>query len=68
MLVNLKYVLDLAENGNFAIPSFNVYNMESVMGVLKAAEELKAPVIMQVYPRLMKEETGYFLFLTKQVI
>ncbi len=61
MLVNLKYVLDLAEKGNFAIPAFNVYNMESVMGVLKAAEETKAPVIMQVYPRLMKEETGYFL-------
>ena len=61
MLVNLKYVLDLAESGNFAIPAFNVYNMESVMGVLKAAEEMKAPIIMQVYPRLMKEETGYFL-------
>ena len=61
MLVNLKYVLDLAEKGNFAIPAFNVYNMESVMGVLKAAEEMKAPIIMQVYPRLMKEETGYFL-------
>lgn len=61
MLVSLKYVLDLAEKGNFAIPAFNVYNMESVMGVLKAAEEAKAPIIMQVYPRLMKEETGYFL-------
>lgn len=61
MLVNLRYVLDLAEKGNFAIPAFNVYNMESVMGVLKAAEEMKAPIIMQVYPRLMKEETGYFL-------
>ena len=61
MLVNLKYVLDLAEKGNFAIPAFNVYNMESVMGVLKAAEEMNAPIIMQVYPRLMKEETGYFL-------
>ena len=61
MLVNLKYVLDLAEKGNFAIPAFNVYNMESVMGALKAAEEMKAPIIMQVYPRLMKEETGYFL-------
>lgn len=61
MLVNLKYVLDLAEKGNFAIPAFNVYNMETVMGVLKAAEEMRAPVIMQVYPRLMKEETGYFL-------
>ena len=61
MLVNLKYVIDLAEKGGFAIPAFNVYNMESVMGVLKAAEEMKAPIIMQVYPRLMKEETGYFL-------
>jgi len=61
MLVSLKYVLDLAEKGNFAIPAFNVYNMESVMGVLKAAEEMNAPIIMQVYPRLMKEETGYFL-------
>ncbi len=61
MLVNLKYVLDLAEKGGFAIPAFNVYNMESVMGVLRAAEEAKAPIIMQVYPRLMKEETGYFL-------
>ena len=61
MLVNLEYVLDLAEKGNFAIPAFNVYNMESVMGVLKAAEEMRAPIIMQVYPRLMKEETGYFL-------
>lgn len=61
MLVNLRTVLDIAEKGNFAIPAFNVYNMESVMGVLKAAEEMRAPIIMQVYPRLMKEETGYFL-------
>ncbi len=61
MLVSLGYVLDLAEKGNFAIPAFNVYNMESAMGVIKAAEEMKAPIIMQIYPRLMKEETGYFL-------
>ncbi len=61
MLVSLKEVLEIAEKGNFAIPAFNVYNMESVMGVLKAAEETRAPIIMQVYPRLMKEETGYFL-------
>ena len=61
MLVNLKYVLELAEKGNFAIPAFNVYNMECVMGVLEAAEEMRAPIIMQVYPRLMKEKAGYFL-------
>ena len=61
MLVNLKTVLSLAEAGGFAIPAFNVYNMETVMGAVKAAEELRAPVILQVYPRLMKEETGYYL-------
>ena len=61
MLVNLKYVLDMAEEGGFCIPAFNVYNMESAMGVLQAAEEMRAPIIMQVSPRLMKEETGYFL-------
>ena len=61
MLVNLKEILSLAEKGGFAIPAFNVYNMETVMGVLNAAEEMRTPVIMQVYPRLMKEETGYFL-------
>ncbi len=61
MLVNLKYVLELAEKGGFCIPAFNVYNMESAMGVIKAAEEMRAPIIMQIYPRLMKEEAGYYL-------
>ena len=61
MLVNLKTVLSLAEAGGYAIPAFIVYNMETVMGAVKAAEELRAPVILQVYPRLMKEEAGYYL-------
>lgn len=61
MLVNLKEILSMAEGGGYCIPAFNVYNMETVMGVLKAAEAEKAPIIMQVYPRLMKEEAGYFL-------
>ena len=61
MLVSLKHVLDMAQKGNFCIPAFNVYNMETVMGVIKAAEEEKAPVIIQVYPRLINEEVGYYL-------
>ena len=39
MLVNLKYVLDLAEKGGFCVPAFNVYNMETVIGIFEAAEE-----------------------------
>ena len=61
MLVSLKHVIDMAEKGNYCIPAFNVYNIETVMGVLEAAEEAKAPIIMQVYPRLLNEQVGYFL-------
>ena len=61
MLINLKEILDIAEKGNFAIPAFNVYNIETIMGVIKAAEELRAPVILQVYPRLLNEEVGYYI-------
>lgn len=61
MLVDLKHILSLAEAGNFAIPAFNVYNMETVIGVIRAAEAKRAPIVMQIYPRLMKEETGYYL-------
>ena len=61
MLVNLKQIIDMAEKGGFCVPAFNVYNIETVMGVIKAAEEAKAPVIIQVYPRLINEEVGYYL-------
>lgn len=61
MLVNLKEILAIAEKGGFAVPAFNVYNMETVMGVIKAAEDMNAPVILQSYSRLFTNEEGYFL-------
>lgn len=51
----------MAERGNFCVPAFNVYNTETVMGVIDAAEQEKAPVIIQVYPRLLNEEVGFYL-------
>lgn len=61
MLVTLQQIIKMAEDGNFCVPAFNVYNIETVMGVLRAAEEEKAPVILQLYPRLINEDIGYFL-------
>ena len=52
MLVNLQTILKDADERGYAVPAFNVYNMETVMGVIKAAEELRAPVIIQFYSRL----------------
>lgn len=66
MLVGLKEILDLAKKDNYAIPAFNVYNMETVMGVLKAAEEMKSPVIMQFYSRLAT--TGFADFLAPIIL
>ena len=61
MLVNLKEIISMAEEGGYCIPAFNVYNTETIMGVVAAAEEAKAPVIIQVYPRLVNEEVGFYL-------
>lgn len=61
MLVGLCEILEIAEKGEFAIPAFNVYNMETVMGLIQAADEANAPIILQSYSRLFTNEEGYFL-------
>lgn len=61
MLVSFDKILSIADNSGFAIPAFNVYNMETVMGIIGAAEELRAPVILQCYSRLMSNDEGYYL-------
>lgn len=43
-----------AQKGNYAVGAFNVENMEMVMAVMEAAEELKSPVIMQTTPSTVK--------------
>ena len=61
MLVNLQTIIGMAEKGEYCIPAFNVYNVETVMGIVDAAEEAKAPVIIQIYPRLINEEVGFYI-------
>ncbi len=66
MLVDLKTILGLAEQKHCAIPAFNVYNMETVMGVARAAEAAKAPAIFQVYSRLF--ENGEAMYLAPTIL
>ena len=61
MLDNLKEILEKAKAEGYAVPAFNVYNMETLMGVMYAAEELRSPVIVQSYSRLFKEDTSFFI-------
>lgn len=61
MLVNLSQVLSIADQESIAIPAFNVYNLETAMGVAHAANALKAPVIFQVYSRLFTNNLAQYL-------
>lgn len=46
MLANIKYWEEKAQKDGYAIPHFNVWNAEMLMGVIDAAEELRAPIII----------------------
>ena len=47
MLVTLKEILQIAEEKNIAVGSFNTPNLTSLTAILSAAEELDLPVIIQ---------------------
>ncbi len=47
MLTTLHTVLAKAERGKYAIPAFNVTNLETTQAVLDAAVQMKSPVIIQ---------------------
>ena len=47
-LCNMRELLCAAREGDFAVGSFSVANMEMVLGILRAAEETQSPVILQI--------------------
>ncbi|MEG2626033.1 MAG: class II fructose-1,6-bisphosphate aldolase [Christensenella sp.] len=47
-LVTTKEMFEKAYNGGYAIGAFNVNNMEIIQGITEAAQELNAPLILQV--------------------
>ena len=61
MLVSMKTVLDIAERKGCAIPAFNVYNAETALGALRAAEEARSSVILQMYSRLFSNFEAEFM-------
>ncbi len=46
-LVSLRQLLDYAAEHDFAVPAFNVSNMEQVQAIMQAADACNSPVIMQ---------------------
>ena len=53
-LVTSKKMLEDAQNGKYAVGAFNAENMEMVMAIIDAAQEMNAPVIIQTTPSTVK--------------
>ena len=53
-LVTSKQMLLDAQKGGYAVGAFNAENMEMVKAIIKAAEELKASVMIQTTPSTVK--------------
>ena len=61
MLCNMKELLAAAEEGNYAVGSFTVPNMECLMGTLRAAQEEETPIIIQIAEGRLKHSPLHLL-------
>lgn len=50
MLKNMKALLKLANENNFAVPAFNVSDYSMFKGLMEISEELNSPIIIAIHP------------------
>ena len=50
MLMNMNQMLAVAKKNNFAVGAFNISDYAHFLGVMRACEELNAPVIIEIHP------------------
>lgn len=50
MLTSMKTLLDVANRENFAVPAFNISHYAMLNGLVEIAQQLRAPVILEVHP------------------
>ena len=65
LVTSKEMLLDAQKNG-YAVGAFNAENMEMVLAIIEAAEELKAPVIIQTTPSTVQyASTGVYAALVR---
>lgn len=61
MLMNMKSILAIADERNFAIPAFNIGTGQILKAVIECSEERKAPVILAVHPKEIEFQGDSFM-------
>lgn len=54
MIESTGRLLAAAQQGRYAVGAFNVYNLEGVRAVIRAAEAESSPVLLQIHPAAMR--------------
>ena len=61
MLVNFNEMLQKAKEGHYAVPQFNINNLEWTKYILEKCNELKIPVILGVSEGAAKYMGGFLV-------
>lgn len=61
MLINLKDILAVAKEKNFAVPAFNVGTGQMLKAVIECCEKKKAPVILAIHPKELEFQGDSFM-------
>ncbi|PWN74101.1 tagatose-bisphosphate aldolase subunit GatY [Bacillus paranthracis] len=54
MLVSTQFILRNAQEQGYAVPAFNIHNLETLKAVIESAVELRSPVIIAATPGTIK--------------
>lgn len=61
MLLNMKELLQVANEKNFAVPAFNIGTGQILKAVIECCEEKKAPVILAIHPSELEFQGDNFI-------
>ncbi|EMF0084900.1 class II fructose-bisphosphate aldolase family protein [Enterococcus hirae] len=67
MYVSMKEMLKKANQENYAVMAINCFNLETAKATIQAAEELHAPIIIDLLQDHLKQHINYH-YLTKPII
>ena len=66
MLYNMKELLTIAKENNFAVAAFNIGSLEILRAVMEVAEETNSPVILEIHPLEIEYLTDPFVLTVKE--
>lgn len=62
MIVSVKEILTRAKEGGYAVGAFNTVNLETTRAIVEAAQEMRAPVIIQMTEKTMEYAGGRLIY------